>query len=452
MTAVPVRVLALCAAAAACGGENPEEHHDEAPPPSNRIDVPHSVRQNLGIEFATVERRRVAATVRLPGQFELLPAARHEHRAMLPGRIEIEVVLLQRVAAGDLLCTLESPEWRARQRELGDLETQLELDGERLQALEPLLVAHERHEHSLRDAIAVLEKRIGELEVMRRDVGGQAGAIANANVSLAQLQAAAAEAAEQHSQTQTRLVELRAARRAGAERFELALQSAATVAGVSTEELRESWRRVDRISIRAAAPGVVDRIAIAAGGFAEVGDLLLTVTDPKRVRFRAHAPQSDLRRLRAGAGASVRPPQGGEPVRGELQIGIDVDERTRMVELLLDASPAPDWAHPGLAGFLEVVTDSTAEAELAIPRRAVQRDGLDRVFFRRDSKNPDRVVRIEGDFGVDDGEWIVVKSDLADGDEVVVSGAYQLMLASSDSAQKGGHFHPDGSWHADSDH
>ena len=54
-------------------------------------------------------------------------------------------------------------------------------------------------------------------------------------------------------------------------------------------------------------------------------------------------------------------------------------------------------------------------------RRAVQRDGLSRVIFRRDSKDPDQVIRLEVDFGVDDGEWIVVKTELTDGDEIVVS-------------------------------
>ena len=48
-----------------------------------------------------------------------------------------------------------------------------------------------------------------------------------------------------------------------------------------------------------------------------------------------------------------------------------------------------------------------------------------------------------------DGEWIVVKTDLTDGDQVVVAGAYELMLASSDQTPKGGHFHADGTWHED---
>ena len=38
---------------------------------------------------------------------------------------------------------------------------------------------------------------------------------------------------------------------------------------------------------------------------------------------------------------------------------------------------------------------------------------------------------------------------LRDGDEVVLAGAYELMLASSGTVTKGGHFHADGTFHAD---
>jgi len=34
-----------------------------------------------------------------------------------------------------------------------------------------------------------------------------------------------------------------------------------------------------------------------------------------------------------------------------------------------------------------------------------------------------------------------------EGDEVVLNGLYQLMVATSGSIQKGGHFHADGTFH-----
>src|SRR5688572_7934140 len=79
--------------------------------PSNRIDVPETVRQNLGITFAKVERRRVASTLRLPGRFELLPTARREYRVALPGRVELLVKQFDKVEPGTPLFRLDSAEW-----------------------------------------------------------------------------------------------------------------------------------------------------------------------------------------------------------------------------------------------------------------------------------------------------------------------------------------------------
>ena len=91
--------------------------------------------------------------------------------------------------------------------------------------------------------------------------------------------------------------------------------------------------------------------------------------------------------------------------------------------------------------------DSTRAPELAIPIAAVQRDGLSPIIFRRDPNNPNESIRMEADLGLDDGRWIAILSGLADGDEVVLDGGFQLMLATSGSIQQGGHFHSDGTFH-----
>ena len=73
------------------------------------------------------------------------------------------------------------------------------------------------------------------------------------------------------------------------------------------------------------------------------------------------------------------------------------------------------------------------------------------VFFRRDPSDPNRAIRVEADLGTDDGRWIAINSGLALGDEVVVDGAYELNLASETGGmnRQGGHFHADGTWHAE---
>ena len=54
---------------------------------------------------------------------------------------------------------------------------------------------------------------------------------------------------------------------------------------------------------------------------------------------------------------------------------------------------------------------------------------------------------MQADLGATDGRWVVIQSGVRAGDEVVVDGVYQLMLATSGSAANGGHFHSDGTFH-----
>ena len=97
------------------------------------------------------------------------------------------------------------------------------------------------------------------------------------------------------------------------------------------------------------------------------------------------------------------------------------------------------------------MTDVSAVTELAVPLAAVQRDGLTPVIFRRVPDNPNQVMRLEADLGRDDGRWVELLSGVAEDDEIVLDGGFQLMLSSSGSIQKGGHFHADGTFHEGED-
>lgn len=459
-TTTSLTLLAVVAVLGACRkGAPTEPAHDQDPAPTNRIAVPEAVRRNLGIEFVKVERRRVAQTLRLPGHFELLPAARHEHRVPIAGRIEVLVQPLQPVQAGDPLYRLDAPAWRSVQKEIADLATAMQVAEARIAALQPLVAAHQTHEESLRNAITVMDASIKRLEETRTSVGGQAAELAAARVQLAQFTADVAEVAEKRAETAALLGELQANVAAGRDRSQLALEAAAALLSLPVDQLRRAgpdkrpaWREIAAIEGRATASGIVDKLPVAHGAWLEPGDLVLTITDVSLVRFRARGLQSDLPRLQAGLPAHVVLPQGKpgtqDPVAGTLALGVEADPAQRTIDLYLQPDKATAWARPGVAAFLEVETRGGADAELAIPLSAVLPDGLQRVFFRRDPADPDKVIRLEADLGIDDGRWVEVRSGLREGDEIVLAGAYELMLASSGSAPKGGHVHADGTFHS----
>jgi len=383
---------------------------EETEQPSNRIDIPATVRRNLGITFAKVERRNVANTVRVPGSFELQPLAKHEYRMMLPGHVEFLVNQFDEVKAG-------TPLYRFRSLKLLDLQQRVDLA-----------------KASLRQSEAKYETAKARKKVL-----------ASANFKRADLDA---QVAELEAEINQREAELTAANEA--------LRNASQSSPEQTPSTPADAN--DWVEVRAKESGVVESLAVTNGTFVEETTLILTTVDPTKVRFQAMALQSDLPKFSNGQQVNIVPPQAigtdlNDAIKAKLQIGLTADPQQRTVALFAMPSEQKSWVRPGVSAFLEIAEESSDGIVLTIPRSSVVKDGITHVFFKRDPLDANKAIRIEADLGVNDGRWIEIKSDLGPQDEVVLNGVYELKLASSQSgtSQKGGHFHADGSYHGKDD-
>jgi hypothetical protein len=438
-------VGAAALAMAACGSRSDAEGAPKADAetmetsaPTNRVDIPVAVRRNLGVTFARVETRRVAQTIRVPGSFELTPTARREYRAPVPGRIELLVEQFQPVEAGTPLYRVDSAEWR-------DLHERIAATQARVDSMGPVREAHQVHEQSLADKVQLWQDRLAQLEELRAAGGGSAALFTEARATLNATQAELADLREKDAELEADQKVLEAELRSLESRHDLLVASSAC--GDSHGGLSPGAG----LTMCAVAPGIVETIGITPGGLAEESGLVLTVVQPDQIRFRARGMQSDLGRLRDGLPALIAPPQGGaidlqDAMPGTLAIGLTADADERTVDLIVDPERIASWARAGVSAHLEVTLAGGSE-ELAIPVSAVVRDGVTLIIFRRDPANPDKAIRMEADTGISDGRWIVLKSGVKEGDEIVLAGNYQLMLATSGTASKGGHFHPDGTFH-----
>lgn len=415
--------------------------------PTNRIDIPGTVRSNLGITFAKVERRRVDSTIRVPGAFELQPLARHEYRLALPGTVHLEVDQYLRVEPGDLLYRFRSPEWPELQHEIIVGEQDIESAQAEIEVARARIAEAEDRASIQRERLLSLT----EAEIRNADLEAQ---IAELEASLPRLRA-------ELRQSETRL--------ANAERTrEHALHRASAATGIPEALLAANaddegvampvYRTIDWIEVRATEPGVVEMLALTDGAFAEAPSLVLSTIDPSKVRFRAMALQSDLVRLGESPEAIIAPPTTpgialSDGVNASVTIGLEAHPEQRTVTLLATPEQSRDWIRPGVSAFLEVIAESAGGPSLAIPRAAIVKDGITHVFFRRDPKDPNKAIRVEADMGVDDGRWVAIQSGLSLSDEVVLDGAFELKLATQQGGvmQKGGHFHADGTFHAEDD-
>ncbi|MHC4935432.1 MAG: efflux RND transporter periplasmic adaptor subunit [Planctomycetota bacterium] len=400
----------LPAPAAASGGE--------AEAPTNRTPVPASVRESLGISFATADYRPVASTVPLPGHFEVLPTAQHHYPVPAAGRVTVHVAPLQEVAAGELILEIDAPDWRALQLEL--------------------------------------------VEARALRLGAEAG-VARARAARIAAGALVPLSPDSPDVFSAELEAARATLLAAEDRLAQLLSRAATLTGLDEARLAAeeagipAWRRLPSIPIRATTPGVVREVEAATGTWVTAGTEVLHIVQPRALRFRARALQADLiDRIRDGQSARILPPEGrgaarrAEGIGGTVRIGVTGNPESRTTDVFIDLpeAPGPEWARPLVVAIAEVVVGgSTTPVELAIPNRALIRDGLETVFFRRAPDDPDVVIRTIADLGESDGRYTAILSGLAPGDEVVVDGVYPLKLASSAKPVTTGHFHADGTYH-----
>ena len=430
------------------GHEHETEEPDGATAVAGRIEVPASVRRNLGLTFVPVEVRQVDATLRIPGRFELEPLARVEHRMSLPGEVELLVDQYQPVEPGTLLYRYRSPAWPELLHEI--------VEGE--QAIDSAKAAIGVAEAANREAQALVEA-VRDRRDRLVDAGFEDAEVV---ARLRELQASLPRLEAEEEAARTRL--------ANAERqHEHAVHRASIASGIAEEELlrpvstdgaeggtHPAYHTIDWIEVAARSAGVVERIAVTNGAFVEPTELVVSVVDPSRVRFRAQALQADLPELVALETARLVPPPShgmaaGSWLEAAVSLGLESHPEERTIELVATPREAADWARPGIARFLELVRETSGGPALAIPRSCVVRDGLEDVFFRRDAKDPDVVIRVVADLGVDDGRWVVLQSGVTRGDEVVLDGVYELKLATqkAGAVETGGHVHADGTVHGD---
>jgi multidrug efflux pump subunit AcrA (membrane-fusion protein) len=457
---IGMAALTLAAILAGCDAEPLETTiaaKNEAEVSTNRIDIPQSVRENIGISFVKAERRRIAKTLRAPGIFEHEASGRSEYHAPLAGRIELLVRRYDDVTKGQSLYRLDAPEWRKIQQELGEAELAGAYVGRRLSA-------SQEHVTAVKNEIELLTARIVQLEELNKAGGGRASELAEARAALAKAKTELAQAEEDLAQSEMENLQLRsrANSRAPNVRFEQALRLASTWTGISEEQLLERvegpsgqaprWKSLDVIEVIALHDGRVETTEIATGGWVQEGNPVMAIADHRSLLFRARALQSDISLYRDGQQAKIAPPQGGtvqlqDAMEAELRVGMEADPRSRTIDLLLYPKQIASWARPGMAAFAEIVVDESTDEEVAIPLSCVISDGLEKVFFMRDRKDPDKAVRVPADLGLDDGRWVAIRSGLRAGDEIVLDGAYELRLTGAGRAAKGGHFHSDGAFH-----
>ena len=234
------------------------------------------------------------------------------------------------------------------------------------------------------------------------------------------------------------------------------------------EEVRQSLREAEgriqgqgldlqalgtRILLEAPISGTIVDMNVVAGAFVESQHILYRIADLSEVWVQGVVYESDIARITPRSMATVTRhghQTSSEPHDHEasfelrsnrlVTIGNVVDEHTRTIPVIWEVSNPRRELKIGMLTHLDIATGVEIEA-LAVPESAV---------FLEENKNivyvqvgGESFVRRIVTMGIHDREWVEIVDGLEEGERVVVTGGYEVALASrsTDYVADHGHVH-----------
>ena len=248
---IPLLCFHACTNDASVEQANQSQHVDM---PTNKVLIPPAVQSNLGITFATVERRIVTDSLRVPGKFEYLPSAKREYRTMLSGRIDLKVTQFDHVEMGQLLFLIDSPDWRDIQKSLSNIASNITRLETKLLTHVSIQRAHIQYKMNLIEQMRIWENRVQKLETIIEAGGGSIRELTSAKSSLIESQSEYARAQEKTAEHEAEHAETDAALNAALSTMNIALESAKAMLDIAPEH-ENWWEDVSFIEVRAKQKG-----------------------------------------------------------------------------------------------------------------------------------------------------------------------------------------------------
>ena len=253
------------------------------------------------VRTATVTRGNLVRDVSVQGR--VVAAVRPTLYATAPGTISLSVDAGERVIAGQVLATVDSPELTNRLEQAEAVLAQRELDLERQRIETRQLTLEKRKAADLAEVAVVAARR----EQRRADEANRVGAIPEIDFEKAQDDLRNAELAFQHAIADAELYEERLAFELRATEFEVDAQQ--LVVG----DLR---RQVDELSINSPVNGIVGDLLVDQKAAVTRDTPVMAVVDLSRFEIDAMIPEGYADDLAIGMTAKIL--AGGNRYRGEL--------------------------------------------------------------------------------------------------------------------------------------
>jgi len=452
-------VLLLTAPAAVLAHGNHGNEFQGASEPTAKVEVDAETAKRLGIKVEPVKRHRLDVGIKTTGQIETLPSQKVEVTTPISGAKVVELLVEPGVSVkkGQPVAVLTSPDLVTLRVESQEKLAESRADLQQAQA--DLRLAQQNYEKYQQIAAAEIAEAQSQVafsqEKYDKDkVLADNGALPRRNALESQTQLAQAKAELTKASSRRDVIDAENKLKRAQSAVEVAnsrIQLSNAAYETRLQQLGNSANAKGLVTVTAPISGkVADREVTLGQSFEDAGGKLMTIVNDSRVFSTANIYEKDLDKVKIGQ--RVRVKVASLPNRtftGQIaRIGSLVQGETRVVPVQAELDNSSGQLKPGMFAELEVITNRTSTAMLAIPSSAVvEANGKKLVYVQ----NGNAFQSADVTLGQTSGDLVEVKSGLFDGDLVVTQRAPQLYAQSLRGGSKSDS-HEHGHDHSEEEH
>ncbi|MCC5629191.1 efflux RND transporter periplasmic adaptor subunit [Nostoc sphaeroides CHAB 2801] len=402
------------------------------------IQVDAQTAKRLGIKVEPVKRQRLGVGIKTTGQIETLPSQKVEVNTPISKAKVVELLVEPGVMVkkGQPVAVLFSPELVEMRVNSQEKLAQGQADLQQAQA--DLRLAQQNRDRYQQIAAAEIAQAQSQVAFAQEKFNQDqrlvdAGALPRRNALESETQLAQAKAELAKAASRRDVIEA-----------ENQLKRADSAVQVAKSRIQLSNRiyqtRLSQLGTRANAQGLVtvtspisgkvaDREVTLGQSFEDAGGKLMTIINDSRVFATANIYEKDLNQVRSGQQVRVKVASiSKRTFIGRItRMGSVVEGETRVVPVQAELENSGGVLKPGMFAELEVVTNQTLPAILAIKSAAVvEGNGKKQVYV----KNGNAYQPVEVTLGRTSGDMVEVKTGLFEEDLIVTVRSPQLYAQS----------------------
>lgn len=190
------------------------------------------------------------------------------------------------------------------------------------------------------------------------------------------------------------------------------------------QEIETSKEPMRNFDLLADYDGIITKKLVNTGNHLPEGGALIEITDLSKVWAVFEVYERDLGKIRLGDRFDFENASTGKSHLGTVSfISPEVDPQMRIVEIRADLDNPSGSLKPGM--FISTAIFSARNAEVSVPKSAVLWTGKRSIVYVKSSSEQSFELR-EVTLGDAVNDQYVIESGLAEGEEVVVNGAFTL--------------------------